>query len=131
MSHSNELRTITKCSPKLETALNGVESELVHFLLDKGFITRAVCDEILEPKSSLNDADKASKLVKWIRNKVELDASKYHILLEFFQASGTFYKSIVDILQTEYESGAYVQQQHKGEDLLWGKASQCTSAWSL
>ena len=62
-----ELRTLKACTPQLETALKGLESGLVHFLNQEGFITDHVVDEVLNPLSMLTEADKACELLKLAR----------------------------------------------------------------
>ena len=101
-SDSPDLRTLKACTPQLETALKGLDSGLVHFLNQEGFISDHVVDDVLNPQSMLTEADKAGELVKWIKNRVKKDPPSYHELLERLKQSDNLYKPIVKILEAEY-----------------------------
>lgn len=107
MSDSIELKTIKKCASQLETALVGLDSKLVHFLQEEGYITDDVHDRILNPASLLGRSDKASELVKWIRNRIQLHSESYHMLINWFRKNGKLYQPIVNILELEFNSHAY------------------------
>ena len=97
-----EFRTVVSCTEQLETALRSIDRDIVHVLHREGFITQEVCDDVLNPRSMLNDHQKAGALVTGIRNKVELSAQNYHTLVNHLRQSGKQYGSIVDILDREY-----------------------------
>ena len=99
---SPELRTLKVCTPQLETALTGLDRELVHFLNHNNFITDDVMDKVRNPVTMLTEADKAWKLVERIKNRVKLDPPSYHVLLGRLKQSGNLYKPIVKILEAEY-----------------------------
>lgn len=103
MSDSIELITVKECTPQLETALRGIDTEVVHFLYHEGFITDNVRDKVLNPASCLSEADKASELVKWIRNRVQQDRESYHIFLRRLKESGKLYQPIAGKMEAEYE----------------------------
>lgn len=119
MSTSAELRTLEKCTPQLETALKGLERNLVHFLKDECFILDDVRDCILDARSILDKAEKAGELVKWIKNRVKLDPESYHILVNRFKQGGNLYRPIVRKLEEEYR-----RQQLIGEGYMWLKLKQ-------
>ena len=77
MEESKEYSTIVKCSRKLEIALK-YDRNIAQFLLQQGFIIQERYDEVINPKSNLTDADKASMLVTAIRDRVELNPRNYH-----------------------------------------------------
>ena len=94
-SDSPELRTLKACTPQLETALKGLDSGLVHFLNHNSFITDDVMDNVRNPVTMLNEADKAWELVRWIKNRVKQDPPSYHVLLGRLKQSGNLYKPIL------------------------------------
>ena len=118
MSDSPEQNTLRKCIPELETALKGCRRELVHFLENADFISTSEHDEILNPRTTLTEAERAGELVKWIRNRVKQDRTSFQTLLEYFKQGGKLYQSILVILETEYHRNVKVahsdncQQQH-------------------
>ena len=82
----------------------------MHFLHNEGFITQEVHDDVLNPRSMLSSHQKAGQLVTGIRNKVELSAQSYFILLDYLRLGGNQYENIVSILDNEYR-----RQKHSGE----------------
>lgn len=102
MAGSVEYRTVLGTSTSIETALRSVDSNIVHLLLEEGFITEEVHDDVLEPRSMLNGHQKARKLVTGIRNKVELSPQSYHTLISHLSQCGKQYESIVSILESKY-----------------------------
>jgi len=102
MSDSTELRTVSKCTHQLETALKSPSRELIHSLKDNGFISDGQRDEILDTQSSQSEAEKAGELVEWIKNRVALDCGSFHSLLQCLEQHGTPYQSIVDTLKAEH-----------------------------
>ena len=106
-----EYRTVVSCTKELETALLRSDRDIIHFLNQEGFITQEVHDDILNPRSMLTDHQKTGELVTRIRNKVELRAQNYHILVKHLGQRGKYYESIVKILDEEYSR----QQQQVGK----------------
>ena len=102
MSNSPELEAVRKCTSHLETALKVLDRELVHFLRDEGFITDNVHDDLLTPRSTLTEAERAGELVKWIKNRVKQDPGSFHLLLHHFRRRGALYKPIANELSAEY-----------------------------
>ena len=102
MSESPELRTIKTCTPQLETALKGVDRELIHFLHGEGFFHDDVRDKILNPVTLLTEAQKAGELVRWITNRVWQDSQSYHTLVNWLKLHGNHYRPIVTILRDEF-----------------------------
>ena len=99
MADSAELNTILSCATSLETAFRKADSDLVHFLLDEGFISEDVHDHILNPGAIL---DEGEELVMLIQNKVEQDPNSYHVLVHYFMISGEPYQAILHTLMGEY-----------------------------
>jgi hypothetical protein len=99
-----------KCASALDTALTVLDRHLIHFLRDKGFIPDEAHDEILNPKSTMSEADKAGELVKLIKNRVKQDHASYHTLLDWFKHSVAF-EPIAKRLTTEYQIAVESSQQ--------------------
>ena len=101
MSNTTELITIKKCLGELETALKGLDRDLVYFLYQQGFLTDDTLDEILKPKSTWTGAEKAGELVKSIKHGVEQDQQRYHSLVDWLKEREHF-RPIVRVLEGEY-----------------------------
>ena len=101
MEESKEYSTIVKCRRKLEIALES-DRDIAQFLLQQGFITQERYDEVINPKSNLTDADKASMLVTAIRNRVELNPRNYHKVVDHLRQNIIRYGDIVEILDQQY-----------------------------
>lgn len=106
MARSLEFRTVLSAISSLETALSLFSRDTVHFLLEEGFITQEVHDDVLDPKSMLNRDDKAGKLVTGIRNKVKLHPQRYYTLINHLRQSGRECEGIVNILDSKYAQHA-------------------------
>jgi septal ring factor EnvC (AmiA/AmiB activator) len=105
----SELKTLEKCTQQLETALKEVERDLVHVLLKECLISSDVHEDVLEPRTSLNNSEKAGELVKSIKNRVKQDPSSYHTLIDELKRRGRRYEPIVKILEEEYNKpGKYI-----------------------
>ena len=112
MADSLELRTVKKCSPELVTALKGLDSKLVHFLREEGFITDGIHEKVTNVASLLSKAEKASELVGCIEDRIEQDSGSYHIFLDWLKKGpGKYYEPIVKKLEAEFNrmSSAAVQ----------------------
>ena len=101
MEESKEYSTIVKCSRKLEIALKS-DRNIALFLLQQGFITQERYDEVINPKSNLTDAEKASMLVTAIRDRVELNPRNYHKVVDHLHQNIIRYGDIVEILDQQY-----------------------------
>ena len=99
MADSAELNTIVSCTIELESALRGVDSDLMHFLRDEEFISKEVHDHIVNPGSIL---DEGEDLVMLIRSRVEQDPMCYHVLVQYFVAHGEPYQAILRTLGAAY-----------------------------
>ena len=110
MEDSVEFKTVKKCTVWLETALEGLDRDMVDFLYQKGFITDDVCDQVLSRVTLLSAADKARELVKWIKNRVKQDKGSYSVLVDGLTQGGVLNQPIVTILAEEYQ-----RQQQTGE----------------
>ena len=110
MAESPEYRTVVSCMKQLETAFLRCGRDIPHFLLQQGFITVEVHDDVLNPRL-LSEHQKAGELVSGIRKKVELSAQDYHTLVDHLGQSGKHYEGIVALLNKEYTR----QQQQAGE----------------
>ena len=98
MTESKEYSTIVKCRRKLEISLE-CDRDIALFLLQQG---QERYDEVINPKSLLTDADKASMLVTAIRNRVELDPHNYHKVVDHLRQNIIRYGDIVEILDQQY-----------------------------
>lgn len=98
-----EFSTIVNCDRKLEIALKS-DREIAKFLLQQGFITQELYDDINDPRSNLTDAQKARMLVTAIRDRVELNPRNYHILVDYLCQNRIRYGDIIDILHGEYNA---------------------------
>lgn len=112
MNDTAELMSVKNCIQKLETALKGVDRDLVHFLNQEGFLTGDVHDEILKPVSMLTEVQKAGELVSFIKNRVGQDAKSYHTLVAWLKEH-RHYQPIVKVLEDEYRKH---QQTHLSQD---------------
>ena len=108
---SAEFRTVKKCAPALQKALNGLESKVVYFLNEKGFITDDVSSQVLNVKTVLNVTDKTLMLVEGIKSRVSQDKNSYHELVRGFSNGGVLYKPIVEKLRNEYQRQSSMIQQ--------------------
>ena len=92
-----------RCTATLETALKGLDRNMVDFLYQNGFITDDVCDQVLNPVTLLSAADKAHELVKGIKNRVKQDKGSYFVLVGGLTQGGVLYQPIVTTLAEEYQ----------------------------
>lgn len=109
MSDSPELATVKKYAPLLEATLKRCDRELVHFLRNKGFLTDDAHDEILNARSILTEAQKAGELVKWIENRIKMDPSSFHSLLDHLKQSGPIYQPIVNAFEATSSRAQHIQ----------------------
>ena len=98
-----EAQTIENCTPQLEIAFKE-DRDLVHYLKKEGFIKKSLSEDVLDPKSSLTEVEKAGKLVQAVKDAVSLDHEMFHALVDQLKISGRFYKSIVKKLTEEFKS---------------------------
>ena len=97
-----EFKTVKKCTVALETALKGLDRNMVDILYQNGFITDDVYDQVLNPVTVLSAADKANELAKGIKNRVKLDKWSYFVLVSGLTQGGVLYQPIVNTLAKEY-----------------------------
>ena len=97
-----ELKTLENNVVQLETALSGLERELVHFLNREEFITYSVCNKVLDPRSTLDEDEKAGELVKGIKKRVKQDSASYYAFLNELKRHGKRYQPIISKLEAEY-----------------------------
>ena len=113
MEDSIEFKTVRRCTIALETALKGLDRNMVDFLYQNGFITDDVCDQVLSRVTLLSVADKAHELVKGIRNRVKQDKWSYFVLVSGLTQGGVLYQPIVTTLAEQYQR----QQEQTGESV--------------
>jgi hypothetical protein len=111
--NSLELRTLKACTSQLETALEGLDKDLVHFLNQEGFINDVVHNHILSPVTLLRADQKAGELAKWIIHRVKQHPPSYHVFLGRLKLSGKVYEPIVGILEAEFAKQASVSPPGK------------------
>ena len=92
--------TVELCTIQLETALLGLERDLVHFLCQYSFISGKVRDKVLNPVSVLSEEEKAGEVVRWIKNRIKEDPASYHVLMVKLQQCGNRYQPIINRLET-------------------------------
>ena len=97
-----EIKTLDNNVVQLETVLSGLERELVHFLNREEFITDSVCNKVLDPRSSLDEDEKAGELVKGIKKRVKQDSASYYTFLNELKRHGKRYQPIISKLEAEY-----------------------------
>ena len=103
MEDSTEFKTVKRCTRPLETALKGLDSNMVDFLYQNGFIPDDNYDQIRSAKTLLSPADKAYELVKGIKNRVKQDKGSYIVLVGGLTQGGVLYQPIVNTLTEEYQ----------------------------
>ena len=103
MEDSAEFKTVKRCTVPLETALKGLDRNMVDFLYQNGFITDDACDQVLSAKSSSSVADKVYELVKGIKNRVKQDKESYLVLVNWLSQGDVLYQPIVNTLAEEYQ----------------------------
>ena len=99
---------------QLETALSGLDRDLMHFLCQNGFIGDNVRDKVLNPVSVLSEAEKAGEVVRWIKNRIKQDPASYHVLMGKLQQCGNRYQPIINRLETTR------QQLPQGQRFVFG-----------
>ena len=98
-----ELTTIRNLANELETALQGVDRKLVHYLNRQGFIGDDECDDVfLNPRSTLRESEKAGELVKAIKKRVKQEPRDYHSLVNHLKEGGSRFQPIVEKLDKEF-----------------------------
>ena len=110
MEDSIEFKTMKRCTKWMETALKGLDRNMVDFLYQNGFITEDDYEEVLNPVTIMRPIDKACNLVKGIKNRVKQDKRSYFVLVGGLIQGGALYQPIVNILSEEYQ-----RQQQTGE----------------
>ena len=103
MEDSVEFKTVKKCIIPLETALEGLDRNMVDFLYQNDFITDDVYDQVRSARTLLSPADKAYELVKGIKNRVKQDKESYLVLVNWLTEGGAMYQPIVNTLTEEYQ----------------------------
>ena len=99
---SPEYNTLLQCADKLELALYSDRGAAYHFN-KKGYISDEVCDNVLDPKSTLSKIEKAGELVSGIKRKTKLDPKYYHELMKYFRDDKEKYADIIKILDESYQ----------------------------
>ena len=96
------LESVKKCTPTLEKAFKGYDRNLVQFLVQAGFITPSLSEDVLNLKSMLSKSDKAGMLVDAIKDAVDLEDERFHTLVNKLNKCGAFYAPVVKALKREY-----------------------------
>ncbi len=95
--YSPEYTVIINCMDKLEIALKD-NRDIVHFLERNYIINKDIHDYVLSATCPLTPLEKSGKLVEKIRDKVELNAQNFYVILTEFQSHRETYKDIIQIL---------------------------------
>ena len=101
MTSSEEYLTMVTCASQLATALHS-DRNIPHHLHAKGFITKDIYDDVINPRCMLSESGKACELVSGIRRTVERSPTQYHKLVSYLRENGDRYNDIVKILDEEY-----------------------------
>ena len=92
-----ELQAIGKCFPLLELSFKQFNSNLMNFLVVEGFIS----DETRDSLRNKDEEVRARELVKWIRDRIEMESNSYHLLLRELKTYGRRYQPVVKSLEAE------------------------------
>ena len=105
---SVEFKTVKACAGALTKTLAGagLDTPMMNFLKEKGFITETVRLNVIDTKSIMNIADKTNQVVEGIKVRIDLDKDSYKVLLNKFDRSGVLYEPIVKMLTKEYKQSA-------------------------
>ena len=99
---SLELDTLTKSTDKLSLAVRSHILPLADKLLTKSLITSENHSSLLNTRS--DEIERASLLVKFIREKVTLDSKNYHVFVEVLISDRSTYKEILEDLEPIYKA---------------------------
>ena len=101
---SIEFKTVKVCAGALAKALKGagMETAMVNFLKEKGFITEEVRLSVIDIKTSLNVIEKINLLVEGIKDRIDQDEDSFQVLVDKFEQSGVLYEPIVKKLTSEH-----------------------------
>ena len=102
MAESKEFQAVTNCFSDLNNAFSNIDTETVYYLNKEGFISKSMCEQVLNQKSSLTAAEKAIQLVSSIRNRIRQSPQEYHKLVDHLEWNRKQYGCIVEALNTEY-----------------------------
>ena len=80
------------------------DKDIPHHLHAKGFITKDIYDDVINPRCMLSASDRACELVSGIRRTVERSPTQYNKLVSFLREKGDRYNDIVKILDEEYST---------------------------
>lgn len=98
---TREYLTILHCTPLLVTAVKDDVVVLSGELLAEGLIT-SVNDNALR-NLMVDEAQRASKLVEFVRDKVLLNSKHYYSFIDVLNKKRSYYADILLILAEKYE----------------------------
>ena len=101
MTNSPEYRTIIQLTPELTTAFRNDLVNLSDELLAAGLISDDNAANLKNPHNGANH--RASLLVGWIRNRIQLDENNYLIFIDVLKRRVTDHKSILRHLDEKYK----------------------------
>ena len=104
ISHTDaaEYQTIKKCTPKLVTALIHNLTELSSHLLSKELITS---DQSRELRNKMHtESDRATNLIDFILNKVELASECYNIFIKALEEDKHGNEAVLKLLREMHKS---------------------------
>ena len=105
MANTPESRTLIQCTPQLKDAVQDDLDTLSGELLAAKLISSDNDSHLRNPHVSA--AIRAADLVAYVRTRVTLDASDYHIFTEVLKRREADHKSILKILAEEYQTLAH------------------------
>ena len=110
--NSPEYRTIIRCTPDLTTALGGDLTQLSGELLAAGLIAENNAAALRNP--FIDKAERAAKLMGFVRNRVSLDTDNYHSFIRVLETRRADHKDILQILDKKFrELGELLQMYHR------------------
>ena len=100
---SREDQALVICASQFATALHS-DGDIPHYLQANEFLTKETYDEVISPKSTLFEYDKACVLVSGIRRRVEQSPTDFHKLVGYLKEKGDRYRTIVKLLEETYSA---------------------------
>ena len=102
MANTPKLRTLIKCTPQLKDAVQDDLDSLSGELLAANLISSDNDSHLRNPHVSA--AYRAADLVAYVRTRVALAASDYHVFIEVLKKREADHKNILKILAEEYQT---------------------------
>ena len=102
MANTPEFLTLLQCTPQLKDAVQNDLDSLSGELLAANLISPDNDSHLRNQRVSA--AIRAADLVAYVRTRVKLDPSKYHVFIEVLKRREADHKSILKILAEKYQT---------------------------